>query len=386
MIVSLLKCAFFVSLILFFGVQVVVTQSVAHRRSENLGLGMNLSYLENWWTGTKERHYSDFAKAEEAAKRKKMLEDIAEAGFKTVRIPICFGAWMQLKRPYDWDNPDGLKMADSFVKWALANKLNVIIDLHHSEFDGSTQEARKPERLVNLWMRIAHRYQNLDPERVFFELRNEPHDITAEAWRWQANQMIKAIREIAPNHTLIVGFQDWNGRQAMIDSKPFDDKNIIYTFHYYDPFLFTHQGANWVTGSGVSEMRAVPFLALTDDKIKTPEKAKGKWAEGLIKTHGEDSNRDKMFKDLNAAKNWSVKNNVPIFVGEFGSFGRYAGLEDRCRHAKTVYQALGKLSIPNAWWEWDGGFNMFDSGTNKISDCMKNAIDSFSRVELGNGF
>ncbi|MEP6788872.1 MAG: cellulase family glycosylhydrolase, partial [Acidobacteriota bacterium] len=122
------------SLILLLGVHVVVAQGLAQKRAERMGLGMNLSYLDNWWLGNKEKHYSDFAKPEEAAKREKMFADIAKAGFKTVRIPICFGAWMQLNRPYEWDNQRGLEMADSFVKWALASNLNVIIDLHHTEF------------------------------------------------------------------------------------------------------------------------------------------------------------------------------------------------------------------------------------------------------------
>jgi endoglucanase len=53
-------------------------------------------------------------------------------------------------------------------------------------------------------------------------------------------------------------------------------------------------------------------------------------------------------------------------------------MEDRCRHAATVYSALGKLNIPSAWWEWDGGFSMFDKGTDRISDCMRKAIDTFN--------
>lgn len=366
-------------LIALLATQVAVTQSVAQKRSERLGLGMNVSYLENWWLGTKEKHYSDFAKPEEAAKREKMFADIAAAGFKTVRIPICFSAWMQLKQPYNWDNESGLKLADLFVKWALANNLNVIIDLHHSEFGGSIPEAGSAERIVNLWLRIAERYKNTDPERVFFELRNEPHDMPADVWRWQANQIIKVVREIAPQHTLIVGFHDWNGRQAMLDSKPLEDKNIIYTFHYYDPFLFTHQGATWAGVGGIEEIKFLPFPATKDLKIKTPDKARGQWTESLIRSYGNDSKAEKMFKDLNAAKEWSVKNKVPIFAGEFGSFSKAASMEDRCRHAEIVYTAFGKLQIPNAWWEWDGGFNMFDAGTTKISDCMRVAIDSFEK-------
>ena len=342
-----------------------------------MGAGMNLSYLDNWWLGTKEKRFADFAKPAEAAKREKMFADIAKAGFKTVRVPVCFSAWMELKPPYNWNNKQGLEMADSFVKWALANDLNVIIDLHHSEFDNSIPEAASPERIVNLWFRIAERYKNTDPEKVFFELRNEPHDITAENWRWQANEIIKTVREIAPKHTLIVGFHDWNSRTALIDSKPFADSNIIYTFHYYDPFVFTHQGATW-SSEGLPDVKNVPFPWTKDAKIKIPSSAKGKWVEGLINNYQKDSQPAKMFDDLKAAKDWSDKNNVPVFLGEFGSFGNFATLEDRCRHAETIYSALGKLKIPNAWWEWDGGFNMFKNGTTEISDCMRKAIDSFN--------
>lgn len=367
----------FFFLILFFGAQFAAAQNTAQRRAERLGLGMNLSYLDNYWLGTKDKHFADFLKQSEVAKREKMLADIAKAGFKTVRIPINFSAWASLQPPYEWETTEGLTAADSFVKWALANNLNVIIDLHHTEFDGSIAGAATTERVVSLWRRIAGRYKNTDPEKVFFELRNEPHDIKAEIWRAQAEELIKTIRRIAPKHTLIVGFHDWNSRQALIESSPFSDPNIIYTFHFYDPFIFTHQGATW-SGEGLPELKNVPFPWSKQRKIETPETAKGKWVEGLIKNYQNDSGADKMFADLRAAKDWSEKHKVPIFLGEFGSFSKYAAPEDRCRHAQTVYSALGKLKIPNAWWEWDGGFNMFAGGTTEISDCMRKAIDVFN--------
>ncbi len=319
---------------------------------------------------------------EEAAKRQKMFADIAKAGFKTVRIPICFSAWMELKEPYNWDNPRALEMADDFVKWALANNLKVIIDLHHAEFDNTIPEAKNAERTVNLWVKIAERYKNTDPEKVFFELRNEPRDITAEGWRWEAERLIKYIRPIAPKHTLIVGFEEWNGRKQMIASKPFADPNIIYTFHYYDPFLFSHQGATWA-GDGLPELKYVPFPWSKNSKIEVPTTAKGKWVEGLIGNYEKDSQAEKMFADLKEAKDWSLKNKVPIFLGEFGSYNLKPTLEDRCRHAEVIYSALGKLDIPSAWWEWDGGFSMFEKGTTKIADCMQKAIDSYS-LQVGN--
>ena len=372
-----MKKSVYLLLILLIAAQFAEAQNVAQKRAERLGLGMNLSYLDHWWEGSKNKNYSDFATLEKASKREKMFADIKKAGFKTVRIPIDFGAWANYEKPYKWENKEGLKIADSFVKWAAANDLNTIIDLHHTEFDGKVEGAADTDRIVWLWSEIAKRYKNTNSERVFFEIRNEPHDISAEDWRAQAEAVIKTVRQIAPEHTLIVGFHDWNSRAALIDSKPFDDSNIIYTFHYYDPFLFTHQGATW-SNEGLKLMKNIPFPSAKNEKIEKPEEVKGQWVGGLIDSYEEDSKSEKMFADLKLAKDWSTKNNVPIFVGEFGSFSKYATPEDRCRHAAVVYSALGKLNIPNAWWEWDDSFNMFEKGTTRIASCMRKAIDSFN--------
>lgn len=372
-----MKKSFFLLLILVIGSQQFArAQNIARQRAERMKIGMNLSYLDNWWSGTKEKNYADFVKPKEAAKREKMFASIAQAGFKTVRIPINFGAWANYEIPFRWENEEGLKTADSFVKWALENRLNVVIDLHHVEFDGKVKGAATTERIVWLWREIAARYKNTDAERVFFELRNEPHDIKAEEWRAQAEELIKIVRVVAPNHTLIVGFHDWNSRAALVGSEPFDDSNIIYTFHYYDPFVFTHQGATW-SSEGLPELKNVPFPA-SDAEITVPETAKGKWVENQIKSYRQDSQPEKMFADLKAAKDWSEKYNVPIFVGEFGSYGKYPTLADRCRHAEAIYTAFGKLNIPSAWWEWDGGFNMFEKGTTRIAPCMRKAIESYN--------
>lgn len=363
-------------LILFAASGLATAQSRAHARAQRLGLGMNLSYLDNWWLGTKDKTYSDFVKPAEAAKRGRMFAVIAKAGFKSVRVPINFGAWASYKPPYRWVKPDDLKMADRFIEWALANGLNVIVDLHHVEFDGSVPGTDATDRLVWIWKEIANRYRHHDPERVFFELRNEPHDIKADDWRKQAEELIRSARSVAPHHTLLVGYHDWNSRQAMIESAPFADANIIYTFHYYEPFIFTHQGATW-SSKGLPELKGVPFPA-DKNEITVPDTAKGTWVESRIRSYGEDARPERIFEDLKAAKDWSVRNNVPIFLGEFGSFGKYPTLEDRCRHASAVYAALGKLDIPNAWWEWDGGFTMFAAGSSEIAPCMIKAIDLYN--------
>ncbi|MEO5857917.1 MAG: glycoside hydrolase family 5 protein [Pyrinomonadaceae bacterium] len=369
------KAAVVLLLIVFASISMLANTS-AHMRAKQLGPGMNFSYLENWWLGTKQTNYADFMKPAEAEKKLAVFKSISLAGFKTVRIPINFGAWASYDQPFRWTTPEGPQIADKFIEAALAEGLFVIIDLHHVELDKTVNGADSTDRIVWLWKEIANRYKRLDPEKVFFELRNEPHEIKADEWRAQAEVLIKTVRQIAPEHTMMVGFHDWNSRQAMLDSKPFADQNIIYTFHYYDPFIFTHQGATW-SSAGLPELRGLPFPA-NKKELVVPETAKGTWIEERIKNYSDDSKAIRMYDDLKRARDWSVKNAVPIFLGEFGSFGNFASMEDRCRHAEAVYSALGKLEIPNAWWEWDGGFAMFDKGTTTVSNCMQAAVKKFS--------
>lgn len=309
------------------------------------------------------------------------MADIAQTGFKTVRIPVCFGAWASIHSPYRWEAPEYLAAPDSLISWALANNLNVLIDLHHVEFDGSICGADSTARIVWLWEQIAQRYKNTDPERVLFELRNEPHDITAAAWRAQATQLIQTVRAIAPNHTLIVGFHDWNGRDALVKSEPFADPNIIYTFHFYDPFIFTHQGATWA-GSGLPDLKDVPFPANSTTKITVPTAAKGTWIEGAINNYANEATYDVIYRNLETAKTWSTAKNVPVFLGEFGSYNLNADADSRCRHAEAIYVALSKLQIPSAWWEWDGGFSMFSKGTTQLMPCMKEALNTYRTGQL----
>ena len=75
-----------------------------------------------------------------------MLSDIAFNGLKIVRIPTSFGVWANYSDPYAWNS--GLKLADKFVEWALKNDLNVIVELHHAEFDGSVKDAATTERII----------------------------------------------------------------------------------------------------------------------------------------------------------------------------------------------------------------------------------------------
>ena len=377
-IISILSFCLFISAHTF-------SQTIAQRRAKAMGIGSNLSYLDNYWSANYntriEKHFSDFANWTEANKRKVRMAEIAKAGMKNVRIPICFGAWASINEPFKWDYPENLPMADSLISWALQNKLMVSIDLHHTEFDGSIPTTATTKRLVWLWTQIANRYKNLDPEKVIFELRNEPHDMTADVWRLQANELIATVRKIAPNHTLIVGAEDWNGLDALAKMKPYDDNNIIYTFHFYDPFIFTHQGATWA-GDGLSDIKGATFPY--SKPVAIPAKAVGTWIESAIKNYSNDGTVEAIVRRFKKAKQWSDDNKMPIYCGEFGSFNLISDVDSRCAHAQAIYNTMGLLEISGSWWEWDGGFTMLDKN-NALIPCMQAALLTYDvKNVLGN--
>ena len=119
------------------------------------------------------------------------------------------------------------------------------------------------------------------------------------------------IRKTNPERTVVIGPVQWNSIQKLDSlSLPSDDRNIIATVHYYNPFAFTHQGASW-----------------TDRKDKlgvlwkaTPEE------QAAVR------------KDLDKAKAWSQKENRPIYLGEFGAYDK-AEMPSRARYVGFVARA-----------------------------------------------
>ena len=348
------------------------TQTIAHKRAASLGTGMNLSYLEHHWKGSNEKGFSDFYDPKSLPSRLAMIRSIAAHGYQSVRLPVCFSAIATKEKPYRWINRPVIEALDQLINTALQSGLRVIIDQHHPELNGSIKGAADIERVSWLWREIASRYRSADEDKVLFELWNEPHDIDAKLWRSHARRLISEVRSIAPNHTLIVGFHDWNSRKALIDSEPFEDENLIYTFHFYDPFLFTHQGAGW-SADGLADAKGIPFPWNKNVKLSPPASAVGKWTGGLYRTYQTDSDARKISSDIGKAKAWSKKHKVPIFAGEFGAYGKHTPIQDRCRYLKTVYSAFKKYDIPNAAWEWDGGFGMLDPKTGRLINCASEA-------------
>jgi endoglucanase len=259
---------------------------------------------------------------------------IADAGFQHVRVPIRWNAHALADPPYTID-PDFFARIDWVVAQAEENHLLVILDFHHYEEMFTDPQANKA-RFLGLWKQIAEHYADA-PDMVLFELLNEPHDgLTSFAWNEMIPDVLAAIRPSNPTRNLIVGPGNWyNVSQLYTLTLPKDDKHLIASVHYYEPFHFTHQGAEWAEGSS-------RWLGTT-------------WEETNVQRWAVEA-------DLGKAARWGKENGRPIYLGEFGAYSR-ADMPSRARYTAFVARTAESLGMSWAYWEFGAGFGVYERGT-----------------------
>lgn len=251
------------------------------------------------------------------------IAEIAERGFSAVRIPIDFASWASLEPPYEIDTAI-FDEVDPILAAAEASGLAAIVDLHHYEAINNRPDANA-DRLVALWRQIAERYRHLPVDSVAFEVLNEPAEaLTTDRWNPLLARMVEVIREIDPERTLIVGPGDYYHVSELANFELPDDPNLIATVHFYEPYPFTHQGADFAPGADAYVGRQ-------------------------FEADGEDAADIRAKFDV--AAQWADDRGVPMFVGEFGAI-RLAEQEDREAWTRTVRQAAEDHGFSWAYWDW----------------------------------
>jgi hypothetical protein len=177
---------------------------------------------------------------------------------------------------------------------------------------------------------------------------------------------VGVIRKEVPAHTIVVTSID--GVLSMI---PLADTNLIYTFHDYDPFVFTHQGATWV-GEGFSSLREVPYPSTSENIAAAMAATKDEAARSMIQLYGVDHwNKARMEQNISAVVEWRQRSQVPVWCGEFGAIRDFAPEGDRTRWIGDMRQTLEAAQIGWAMWDYresfgfvrkEGGVTTVDEG------------------------
>jgi endoglucanase len=259
------------------------------------------------------------------------FERIRRAGFQSVRIPVRWSAHAKAEPPYTIE-PAFFARVDWAISQALSRGLCTVVNVHHyGELDQNPD--RELPRLIGLWRQIAQRYRDR-PDRLYFELDNEPHDQLTQA-RWQAMfpQVLAAVRESNPRRFVIIGGSNWNSLDTLAQLQlPEQDRNLIGTFHYYNPFKFTHQEAEWVQGSAAWKGT--------------------KWT-------GAAPEVEAVRKDFDKAAAWSKQRDRPVYLGEFGAYSK-ADMDSRVCWTRTIAREAEQGGFSWAYWEFASGFGAYD--------------------------
>jgi endoglucanase len=257
----------------------------------------------------------------------KDFEIIRDGGFSTVRLPISWSSHAALQPPYAID-PAFLKRVHHVVDRATAAGLRIMLDMHNFsaiEEDPVSQQ----ERFVAIWTQIAASFADA-PDSVWFELLNEPHNkLTNANLAAVYAPALHAIRATNPKRIVVVG-PEWNNLDKMIAFDFPDDPNIVPSFHYYDPFPFTHQGARWV--------------------IPTPPVGRG---------FGSAQDKAELDATLAKVKAYMQSSGRLPFVGEYGAQDdARVPLAQRLRYYGTVSAAFASIGVDSCIWGYRTGFRI----------------------------
>jgi endoglucanase len=314
-------------------------------RANTLGAGVNTSnWLEAFWLIP----FNAYPEVNRYTRLK--VRDLRNAGFTTFRLPVTFERLGSLSDPYTLNtNHVAFDLVDSMILWASIYQFKLVICNHHGyELNNSNYSTQLP-RLNALWTQLTNRYGNLDPNQFFFEIYNEPTTAINNAnWRIMAESIVGTIRAVEaqqgfPRHSLVVGATGWNSGPELTAFIPLSDPDIIYTFHNYDPYFFTHQGMTWTTPPNFPQ-RSFPL----DNEI------------------GELNNL------MLALDGWSANFNVPVSMGEFGC-STAADANSRCNWIEAITNATAPYDFSQFYWDAISpadAFGFYTGGVISQSTCI----------------
>ncbi len=292
----------------------------------------------------------------------KDFENIKSLGCDVIRLPVNMHSMTSGEPDYLLDKVY-LSFLDSAVTWCEKLELYIMIDNHTFDPDVSTT-AEIEEVLTKVWVQTADYFKNRSPF-VLYEILNEPHGISTTDWGAIQGRVISAIREKDKKHTIVIGGSGYNSYNELKNLPIYYDQNLLYTFHFYDPFIFTHQGASWSNPSLVP-LANVPFPY---DAIKMPafpQSLKGSWLEIRFNNYLNEGNVAAVKQLIDNAISFRSSRKVNIFCGEFGVYIPNSPGADRVYWYDIVRKYFEQNDIPWTIWDYQGGFGLFNKGTYEL--------------------
>ncbi|MCX6224740.1 MAG: cellulase family glycosylhydrolase [Bacteroidia bacterium] len=293
---------------------------------------------------------------------KKDFGNIKSLGCDVIRLPINLHFMTNGQPEYRID-PLFFEFLDQVVTWAEDLNLFLILDNHTFDPAANT-DPNIGTILEKVWLQMATHYKDRS-QYIMYEVLNEPHGIADQLWNTIQLNVINKIRSVDTRHTIVVGPANWNSYNNLANLPRYTDTNLLYTFHFYDPFLFTHQGATWVDPS-MAPLAGVPFPYRADSMPVLPSALTNTWVGDNYRSYPTDGTVQKVKQLIDIAVRFRDDRKVPVFCGEFGVYIPNSHNNHRVYWYEVVRKYLEEKQIAWTSWDYHGGFGLFKAGSNGL--------------------
>jgi endoglucanase len=329
----------------------------------NLGNCFDAPSEGEWGTTISEKHFQ-MAKA---------------AGLDHVRLPVRFStaARSDANPPYTI-KPEFFARVDWAIDQALANKLSIIVDIHHFEEIHKDPNAQKA-RLYAFWEQIGKRYAKRPPE-VAFEILNEPNGaLEPKILNEVTKEALKVIRKTNPTRIVIADAYFWANAERLAELElPAGDKNLVASFHMYEPHLFTHQGAPWMDppwGTKGIIFPGPPPTPITPVVAAKETKWVADWFEGYNKLPIAENpgGPKRVFDMFDHAARYVKNTGRRVYMGEFGT-NDFADAQSRENYVWLVRTEAERRGFGWAYWDDGGSFKVMNVSNGTWNESLKKAL------------
>lgn len=180
---------------------------------------------------------------------------VKDMGMNMVRFYLNYKTFENDAAPYQYKQ-SGWDWIDQNIQWAQNNDILLLLNIHVPQggfqslgnSDALWEQTEIQNRLAALWKAIAQRYKD-ETQIIGFGLVNEPVP-TSDIVQWQqlAQRLTDEIRQADTNHIIFIEKAIYvKGKPETTDYNfpKINDNNVVYEFHFYNPFEYTHQLFSW---------------------------------------------------------------------------------------------------------------------------------------------
>jgi endoglucanase len=176
-------------------------------------------------------------------------------GMNAIRFYLNYKTFEDDANPYVYKQ-SGWDWIDKNIEWAKKNDIYLILNMHAPQGGYQSQgngddlwdNPDNQNRLVALWTAIAKHYKD-EVQIAGFGPVNEPvPNKSLNQWSSLAQKLINGIRSVNKHHFIFIERAIYIKNENNYDNTNFPTvtgENIIYEFHGYDPYLYTHQLFDW---------------------------------------------------------------------------------------------------------------------------------------------